>query len=151
MGLEFGYVILDTHWNNFYEESIPIGAVEVCVLASASGLPKQGLELTSFHFISFFCFTCMHMLLFSSSKADFQLQSDLPIQLPCSKAEQKCLSSFLILHLSPFSSLHACTCFLFNSSIMCQLAPSEIIAGKPPNFTHYVGYKVSCSWGEAHG
>ncbi|KAL6269619.1 hypothetical protein ACE6H2_026530 [Prunus campanulata] len=84
MGLKFGYVILDTHWNNFYEESIHIGAVEVYVLATASWLPKQGLELTSFHFISFFCFTCMHMLLFSSSKADLQLQSDLPIQFPCS-------------------------------------------------------------------
>ena len=62
MGLKFGYVILDTHWNNFYEESIPIGAVEVYILTTASWLPKQGLELTSFYFFSFFCFTCMHML-----------------------------------------------------------------------------------------
>ncbi|KAL6269621.1 hypothetical protein ACE6H2_026532 [Prunus campanulata] len=85
MGLKFGYVILDTHWNNFYETG------------TGSWLPKQGLELTSFHFISFFCFTCMHMLLFSSSKADLQLQIDLPIQFPCSKAEAKCLSSFLLL------------------------------------------------------
>ncbi|KAL6283976.1 hypothetical protein ACE6H2_014905 [Prunus campanulata] len=125
MGLKFGYVILDTHWNNFCEESIPIGAVEVYVLATASWLPKQGLELTSFHFFSFFYFTCMHMLLFSSSKADLQLQSDLPIQFPCSKAEAKCLSSFLILLSLLSLASHACTCFLFSSSSMYQLAPLD--------------------------
>ena len=41
MGLKFGYVILDTHWNNFYEESISIGSVEVCVLALASWQPNR--------------------------------------------------------------------------------------------------------------
>ena len=49
MGLKFGYVIVDTHWNNFYEESIPIGAVEVCVLGLASWLPNR--DWNWLHFI----------------------------------------------------------------------------------------------------
>ncbi|KAL6276891.1 hypothetical protein ACE6H2_020492 [Prunus campanulata] len=92
----------------------------------------------------------MHMLLFNSSKADLQLQSDLPIQFPCSKAEQKCLASFLFFSLSFLFASHA-HAFSIIAPTCTNLLLQKFIAGKPPNFTHYVGYKVSCSWGEAHG
>ncbi|KAL6276895.1 hypothetical protein ACE6H2_020496 [Prunus campanulata] len=71
----------------------------------------------------------MHMLLFNSSKADLQLQSDLPIYFPCSKAEAK-MPLIIPLLLSLFSLCFTCTCFLYNSSNMYQLAPSEIHSWK---------------------
>ena len=150
MGLKFGYVILDTHWNNFYEERIPIGAVEVRVLDLESWLPNR--DWNWLHFISFlsFCFTCMHMLsltaqnLISSSKVICQFNSHVQ------RLKQRCLSSFLHSSLSPFSLLHMHMLSLI-APTCTNLLLQKFIAGKPPNFTHYVGYKVSCSWGEAHG
>ncbi|KAL6276889.1 hypothetical protein ACE6H2_020490 [Prunus campanulata] len=62
---------------------------------------------------------------FNSSEPDLQLQSDLPIQFPCSKAEAKMpliISSFFSLSFLFASHAHA----FFNSSSMYQLAPSEI-------------------------